>query len=390
MPRPSARRLERLTVGLVLDDSLDRPDGVQQYVLTVGEWLRGQGHNVHYLASTTMREDIPGIHSLAHNVGVSFNGNTLRVPLPASGLHIHELLKREDFDVLHIQMPYSPLFAGRVIARVSPQSAVIGTFHIVPHNPFVGAASRLLAVSYGPTLRRFDKIFSTSKAAQGFARQAFGIKSDVMPNPVRLGRFKDAKPLGEHQGAEQYILFLGRLVQRKGCMLLLKAAAILKDDPSLPPFHITICGRGPLAPELESFVRDHGLVQAVTFKGFIDERIKPRYFASADIAVFPSTSGESFGIVLVEAIANGRTAVLAGDNVGYRSVLGDCPGDVLFDTHNAVGLAVRLKKLLTDKATRRHIAAWQSRHAQDFDINLIGPKLLHAYVSALQRRRSMR
>lgn len=386
-PAPKVRPLK---IGLVLDDSLDRPDGVQQYVLTLGEWLRSRGHDVHYLASSTQRGDLEGLHSLARNVGVRFNGNSMRMPLPASVFYIRQLLKRERFDVLHVQMPYSPFLAAHIINAADTQTAVVGTFHVVPHTRYVGVASRLLAAMTVRSLHRFDAVASASSAAQDFARWAFGIRSEVIPNMVRIADFQDAEPVRLHKGNGLDVLFMGRLVERKGCMLLLQATRILRDDPSAPPFHVTVGGRGPLSLELESYVRDNQLQDTVTFKGFIPEEGKPRYFASADIAVFPSNGGESFGIILVEAMASGGAAVIAGDNIGYRSILRDCPGDVLFDARDPQALARKLRELLADTAMRRHIATWQARHARSFDVGRVGPRVLQLYTDALRARRNVR
>ena len=386
----STPKPRQLKVGLVLDDSLDRPDGVQQYVLTLGAWLQGRGHDVHYLVSSTVRDDIANVHSLARNVGVRFNGNRLRIPLPASPFYLHQFLKREQFDVLHVQMPFSPLLAGRVIHAANRRTAVVGTFHIVPHARYVSAASHVLAAATFRSLLRFDAVASVSPAAQAFAREAFHLKSTVIPNTVRLADFCSAVPMPATGDERLNVLFMGRLVQRKGCLLLLQATRLLKADVSTPPFRVTVCGKGPLSLELEKYVSDNGLERDVTFEGFISEEEKPRYFASADVGVFPSNGGESFGIILVEAMASGRTAVLAGDNVGYRSVLGHCPGDVLFDANSPEALAQKLRALLVDSAMRRHVAAWQARHARSYDVERIGPKVLKLYVSALRHRRNVR
>jgi len=95
----------KLTIGLVIDDSLDRPAGVQQYVLIVGEWLRSRGHEVYYLAGATTRSDLKNVYSLSRNIGVRFNGNQMRIPLISSRRQIHRLLNQVHFDVLHVQMP---------------------------------------------------------------------------------------------------------------------------------------------------------------------------------------------------------------------------------------------------------------------------------------------
>jgi phosphatidylinositol alpha-mannosyltransferase len=373
----------------VLDDSLDRPDGVQQYVLTVGEWLRQRGHDVHYLVSTSNRPDLLNVHSLGKNVSVRFNGNRMRMPLPAPYGPIQELLKAEQFDVVHVQMPYSPWLAGRIINLLPAATAVIGTFHIVPDSRLVAWASRMLAAWSRPTLRRFDAVLSVSSAAQQFAREAFRVQSDIVPNAVDTKLFMGAVPF-ERQKDVRQILFLGRLVPRKGCRVLLEAAALLKGDAEVPPFHVTICGKGPLTEDLERFVHTQNMHEEVTFTGFVTETEKCRWYATSDITVFPSSGGESFGIVLVEAMSNGNAAVLAGDNAGYRYVLEQCPGDVLFDPKNASALAARLKALLLKPEERRHIAEWQKHHAQQFDVRRIGMRLEATYASALRRRRHLR
>ena len=115
---------KKLKVGLVLDDSLDRNDGVQQYVRALGGWLADQGHTVHYLAGQS-RADGKTVHSLSRNVNVRFNGNRLSMPLPANAGPIKALLAKEKYDVLHVQMPYSPLMAGKVISNAGPDTAAL-------------------------------------------------------------------------------------------------------------------------------------------------------------------------------------------------------------------------------------------------------------------------
>src|SRR5688572_33467442 len=132
--------MNKLKVGLVLDGSLDKTDGVQQYVLILGKWLASEGHEVHYLVGETERTDLPNIHSLTRNVSVRFNKNRMSTPLPANLRPIRRLLQQEQFDVLHVQVPYSPVLAGRIIKAADARTAVVGTFHILPHSKFVTLA----------------------------------------------------------------------------------------------------------------------------------------------------------------------------------------------------------------------------------------------------------
>jgi phosphatidylinositol alpha-mannosyltransferase len=379
MPRPS-----KLTIGFVFDDSLDKPDGVQQYVLTLGDWMKKQGHSVHYLVGATTRDDIANVHSLSRNMRVAFNGNRMSVPLPSNRVPIKTVLDQQKFDVLHIQIPYSPWLAGRIIQAAPDTTVVVGTFHIAPYSRLVTIATKGLAIWARRTTARFDKILSVSQAAQVYAQDTFGIATDILPNVIEYKRFSSV-PKTAHKPLR--ILFLGRLVERKGCQYLLEAITLLKaSGRTLPDFEVVIGGKGGLSDTLKRYVTDHDLASCVTFLGFVDEADKPALYASADIAVFPSTGGESFGIVLIEAMASGASAVLAADNPGYHSVMENSP-DLLFATKSADALAEKLYMYLTDDRARRAAQKWAHREAMQYDVAIVGTKLVNYYTEALHSRR---
>lgn len=369
-----------LKIGLVLDDSLDRPDGVQQYVLTLGKWLSRQGHEVHYLVGQTERSDLSNLHSLSRNVGVKFNQNRMRMPLPTSRRKIKDFLATEKFDVLHIQMPYSPFMAGRVIKLAPSSTAIVGTFHIVPYSKVVAAANQLLAWWVMRSLKRFNLVMSVSTAAASFSSNVYGLTSRIVPNLVDIERFKVTKPV-KHEGVN--ILYLGRLVPRKGCQTLLTAVAKLQDTANLPAYTVEVAGRGPLESALKQYTVDHELDSCVNFLGFIDEADKPSLMASADISVFPSNGGESFGIVLVEAMASGASVVLAGDNSGYKTVLGDFP-ETLFKSIDADELAEKLQHYITHAAERQALAAKLATAAEKYNTDVVGRQVVEVYHDALQ------
>ncbi len=378
-------KASKLKVALVLDDGLDKPDGVQQYILSVGSWLTSRGHEVHYLVGQTSRTDIANVHSLSRNVRVSSNGNRLTIPLPTSRRKLRQILRSQQFDVLHVQTPYSPFMGGRLVALAGPRTAVVGTFHILPNSPLYSLGNWLLGLWCRRTLKRFDAMLSVSSAAAQFALKTFRVRSEISPNVIDYDRFKEAQPLPQYDDDRLTILFLGRLVPRKGCQVLLEALAILKGRTDLPKFRLVICGHGPLENQLRRIVQKHGLNDMVEFAGFVGEEAKTRYYASADIAVFPSSGGESFGIVLIEAMAGGHAAVLAGNNPGYASVMAPQP-DLLFDPRDAVVLADRLAQYLLNSKQREQMAAWGKGYARQFDINVVGPKLVDVYNKALRKR----
>lgn len=375
MPSAPARRYK---LGYVLDTSLDPTDGVQQYVTAVGEWMRSRGHDVHYLVGETARRDLPNIHSLARNFTVSFNGNKTTIPYPTSRRHLRTFLSAHDFDILHVQTPHSPFMAQRLVRLAPGKTVVLGTFHVLPYGWLARYLNYVLGLWLRPSLRRFDAMLAVSSAAAVFEKQSFGLDAEILPNVIDYQRFHIAKPFMRYQDAIPTILFLGRLVERKGCLTLLQAAAALASGGLVPKFRVVICGRGPLEPQLRGFVAANELQDIVEFAGFVSEADKPRYYASADISVFPSYSGESFGIVLLEAMASGASAVLAGDNPGYHTVMEPQP-DTLFAARDVKQLSDKLRQLLQNTVKRAELARWGADHAKTFDINSIGLQLESIY-----------
>lgn len=376
----------KLKIGLVLDTSLDLEDGVQQYVMTVGEWLRRQGHDVHYLVGQTDERDLPNIHSLSRNIVVKYNGNRINLPLWASRKRIQALIRHEKFDVLHVQTPHHPFMAQRVIMAADQSTAVVATFHILPYNFLVRFANIALALALLPSLKRIDQMLAVTPAAARFERQTFGLRAKVLPDVFDYPRFNQALPSPAKTNDIHTILFLGRLVPRKGASTLLKAIALLSSDKNVPMFRVVICGKGPLETDLRRFVEANQLDEVVEFAGFVSDEDKPGYYASADIVAFPSSGGESFGIVLLEAMASGKSAVLAGDNPGYRSVMEPQP-DLLFPAGDAQQLADKIKTLLTDKVARQKYANWGAEYTKQFDVDVVGRQLETLYQSLLDRKK---
>jgi phosphatidylinositol alpha-mannosyltransferase len=323
---------------------------------------------------------------LSRNISVKFNGNRTTIPLFASRKKIQQVLRTHDFDILHVQTPHHPFMAQRLVLAAGERTAVVGTFHIAAYNRLVTTGNYALGWWLRPSLKRFDEIVSVSPAAADFAKRTFGVNTEVLPNVINYQLFHEAKPLPRYDDNTLTILFLGRLVPRKGCGLLLAAVAELATDGTLPAFRVVICGKGPDADKLQRFIKENNLQNRVEMVGFIDEADKPRYYASADIAVFPSSGGESFGIVLLEAMAGGRAAVLAGDNPGYRSVLAPRP-ELIFDSHDASALAGKLRQYLIDKQLRAEAGRWGTDYSQRFDTTVVGKELLKIYYQALRKRR---
>ena len=376
---------QKLRVGLVLDDTIDSSDGVQQFVLTLGKWLENQGHSVFYLTGESYRKDLSNLYSLSRNVHIRFNGNRFSIPLPASKKTINEILGSK-FDILHIQMPYSPMLAGRIVKYADASTAVIGTFHIAPYGKFASIAAQALGLLSKTTITRFDKVIAVSLTADEMARNMYKVKPIIIGNMFNYKKFSEAKPYDRQATVE--LLFLGRLVKRKGCITLLEALSIIqRSTTGMPKVRLTIVGDGPLKTHLEEYVAKKGLNDWVRFIGFINEADKPRYLASADISVFPSISGESFGFVLLEAMSSGKSAIIAADNPGYKTLL-KYNQDMLFPAGDAISLASKIKEFIYDEALRYKIALAGRIIAKTYDQEVIGPAINEEYRRALHRRRA--
>jgi phosphatidylinositol alpha-mannosyltransferase len=176
---------------------------------------------------------------------------------------------------------------------------------------------------------------------------------------------------------------LGRLVERKGAASLLKAVAVLAHNLQESDWRLLIAGDGPQRAKLEQQAVKLGIGGHTTFLGRIDEADKADVLASADLAIFPALSGESFGIVLIEAMAAGAGVVVGGDNPGYRSVLGAWP-ETLVDPQPAAaaGFARQLQHLLHNDALRQRLHAEQAKAVRQYDVTAVGIKLLRYYHAA--------
>lgn len=372
-----------MKIGFVLDDTLDKSDGVQQHVITVGAWLNSQGHEVHYLVADTTRKDIKNVHSLGRFMSLRYNKNNVRTPLPASRKKIKALLAEEAFDILHVQLPYSPLLAKQVIKYAAPSTAVIGTFHILPVSRLHGYSNHVLRMLLGRSIKRFDKVLAVSEPALHFAREAYGIEANYLPNPIDISMFRSGRRLGELKSPGKLnIVFLGRLVKRKGIMELIDAYNHI-DDELAKKTQLIICGKGPLRFKANQHVR---VDRNVKFLGYVAEKDKPNYLASADIAVFPSIGGESFGIVLLEAVAAGSKVVIGGNNAGYASILGQQPY-LLFNARNQQAFTEHLELFIKDEKLRDRMYKWQQEIIGQYDISVVGPKLVKIYKEALAERK---
>jgi phosphatidylinositol alpha-mannosyltransferase len=374
-----------LKVGIVYDDTLDREGGIPLYVVTLGAALQRRGHEVEYLVGGSEAREIAGapVRSLARNVSVRFNGNVLSMPVWSRGRLLEQVLDHGRYDVLHVQVPYSPLMAGRLVTRANPECAVVGTYHVASDRLLPSVGAWLLRALKLPSASRFDGMVSVSRAAAEFAARWSRMDAGrVVPNMLDLEAVRRQLPR-EGEAEREDIVFVGRLVRRKGVRQLIEAVALL-DGGRARPTRLTIIGDGPLRAQLQQCARCLGVGDRVTFLGRIEDRRKFAALSRARIACFPSRFGESFGSVILEAFAAGADVVLAGSNPGYRALLDD---DGLVDPDDTRAFAAALGLLLDNSEVRRSLGARQRASLARYDADLVVDEVLDVYLDALRRRR---
>lgn len=377
-----------LTIGFVFDDTLDALDGVQQHIITIGTELVRRGHDVHYLVGETHHSPVPQTVSLARNVMVSFNGNRMRIPLPVRKREIRAVLAHNNYDILHIQAPYSPLFGGRVLECAPQSTGVVATYHIAPIDRRARYGGRALGLVNAHSHRRVDEVIAVSQVAAQYAQFTAHTHGTIIANPVNVEKFATAAHRATRDAAHPHIVFLGRLVPRKGAQLLLDALDYGERHGMfpMPGLHVTIAGDGPLMDDCVQ--RAARLRTPVQFVGTVDEG-KADLLASADVAVFPAIGGETFGIVLPEAIASGAGVTLAGDNPGYRwTMRGD--EDALFSVgpDHARVLAERITRALTDAPWARRLHAREEALLDRYNVQAVTDEVEQVYARAIADRRA--
>lgn len=372
-----------LSIAYVYGGLYNPDSGVSNYVETVGNYFTQEGHNTNFLVARSDVEGDPRVRGLGRVVMMPLNASKTGFALPISKQTVQKTMEELQPDVLDIQM-YTPWFDGRFLDVADAKTAVVGRIHALPASVGIEVASRGLRLAARRRLGRFDYVSSTSLPTQEFALSALGIESSVIPNPIDIEHFACGQRLEKYNDGRINIVFLGRLDKRKGTRYLIDALSTL-DEVTRKNLRVLIAGKGSLRQDLQDQVQRYGLEETVEFLGYVEEAAKPDLLASADLAVFPAVAGESFGIVLAEAMAAKAGVVLGGDNPGYHSVLGEMP-ETLFDPKNIPQFAQTLKLFIHDIEERERLHAQQQEAVKQYDISVVGPQLETAYREALARR----
>jgi phosphatidylinositol alpha-mannosyltransferase len=359
-------------IGLVCPYSLDVPGGVQNHVRDLAEALLGLGHAVSVLAPADDEEALPEyVVPAGRAMPVPYNGSVARLALgPVSAARTRRWLADGRFDVLHVHEPASPSVS--LLALWAARGPIVGTFHTS-----IGRSRAMLSAQaiLRPSLEKISARIAVSEAARSTLVQHLGGEPVVIPNGLYVDRFAAVQPSPRWATEGGTLVFLGRIDEpRKGLAVLLDA--LPKVVEQRPGVHLYVAGRGDVE-EARSRVppsyRGH-----VTFLGLVDERTRGELLASADVYVAPNTGGESFGIILVEAMAAGAP-VLASDLPAFRRVLEDGRLGTTFPVGDADALAAAAVELLEDDVRRGMVRKAASVAVRRYDWPVLVRDIVRVY-----------
>lgn len=371
-----------MKIALVSPYDFAYPGGVVNHILALDNQFTRMGHEVRIIAPAS--KAVPTIGDRFIPIGkprpIPASGSICRITISVRlAPKIKEVLAREKFDIIHLHEPFMPMLCSAVL-RFS-DTANVGTFHAYHGSPGYNFGWPISAVMLYRRRRKLVGKIAVSKPARDFASKHVPGCYTIIPNGVDLDHFSpDVTPIERFCDGKVNILFVGRLEKRKGLDHLLKAYQRVKAE--VPNSRLIIVGPGTrLRKKYEKHVRRHKL-EDVVFAGYTSYDELPRYYKTADIFCTPATGGESFGIVLLEAMAVG-TPVVATDIDGYASVMTQGKEGLLVPPKDDKELARALLSLISDEPLRQQMGARGMVTAQEYDWRKVARRVFEYYTRIL-------
>ncbi|HEX2050259.1 MAG TPA: glycosyltransferase family 4 protein [Actinomycetota bacterium] len=359
-----------MRVALVCPYAWDRDGGVQTHVRALAHVLRRRGHDVHVVAPRAgwgPEPDEPGVTFVGRAVAVPANGSVATLAFgPAAGAGVRRVLRALDPDVVHAHEPLVPSLS--LLALLGCDAPAVGTFHAAADD---SAGYRLARPVLERALRRLSVRTAVSDAARDLVARYFPGDYLPTPNGVDTARFAAAEPLDLGPGRK--VLFLGRIERRKGLDVLVRSFARAGLDAEL-----VVAGSGPEEASCRRLAASLGV--CARWLGRLDDDDVARAYRAADVYCAPNLGGESFGIVLVEAMAAGAPLVCS-DLPGFRAVAQGAAR--LVPPEDADALAAALAAVLSDGAVAARMAARGSERAAAYDWDRLAGGVEAAYERAV-------
>ena len=374
-----------MKIGLVCPYSIAKGGGVKEHVLAVRNELVKRGHDVHIITPRPKDcEPDPAEKIIFVGTATDFN-SPLQTTVQLSAADddaINDMLEREQFDVLHFHEPWVPVLSRQILSRSNAVN--VATFHAkLPDTVMMQAMSKVITPYTKSVLKYIHEFTAVSEAAADYVSTLTTQPIALIPNGIDLSLYKTSRRKDKAAEAEKTILYIGRLEQRKGVLYLLRAYVELLA--SQPNTRLLIAGDGPDREKLQEFCIENEL-HDVTFMGFITEKEKLSLLKEADLFCSPALYGESFGIVLLEAMASGLVTV-CGDNPGYTGVMTGLGSLSVIDPKDTPDFARRLQLLLQENGLRALWRDWAKAQLPQYDYKVVTDQYEEVYSQALEQHR---
>ncbi len=362
-----------MRIGIVCPYDWSVPGGVKQHIQDLTESLMDLGHYVNVLTPTSEEENLPIYATNAGStIALPYNGSVARIKFdPAAFARTRNWLRNGKFDILHLHEPTTP--SPSIIAAWSARGPIVATHHTSNENMY---AVKNMQFLLQPMMEKVIARIAVSEDAKKTMIDHLGGDAVFIPNGVRVRNFSNAELLKEFE-KEKTIVFLGRLDEpRKGLSVLLDAVPEVFEK--YKDLTLLLVGPGDESEILQKI--DSKYHYQIKFKGLVSSQLKASCYASAAVYVAPNLGGESFGIVLLEAMAS-KTTVLASDLPAFKRVLEDGKYGMLFTTNDSNELAKSLIYLLGNKELRQEYVSKGIERANQFDWSVIVKQILDVYES---------
>ena len=372
-----------MKIGLVCPYNIFRGGGVQECVIALKDGIIARGHEA-YIITPQPRgikaESTDGILLVGTAQAIRANRTYADVSVSVDIEKLEALLEKEKFDILHFHEPWVPILSRQILTR--SKAIHIATFHAAMSERRTSRTVERVITPYTKSIFKYvDVMTAVSPTATNYVSTLTGRKLQIVPNGIDLTKYKES-PHNSKPKRIKTILYIGRLEKRKGVKYLLSAFDVLSTQDH--NFRLIIAGDGPDRSKLEDQVEKNS-VRGVTFLGYIDEKKKLSLLNSSDVFCSPALYGESFGIVLLEAMASG-CVIVAGNNSGYESVLQGRGQISLVNPKDEVEFARRLKLLATDEVLRKAWKDWAREHVVNYNYSKVVDEYIDIYQSAYEKR----
>lgn len=371
-----------MKIALVSPYDFAYPGGVAHHISNLERHFTRMGHEVRIIAPASSPVD---------NFGDRFIRIGTPRPVPASGSiaritisqtlasKVKAVLEEEKFDIIHLHEPLIPMLCTTVL-RFS-RTANVGTFHAYDSKPSYNWTRPFLKFFLKKWFRKLDGRIAVSSSAMEYANKHFPGHYDIIPNGVDVERFgSDVPPIDQFCDGKLNILFVGRMEKRKGVEYLIKAYKKVKQE--VPNSRLILVGPGVrLRRKYERRVAEDGL-KDVFFVGQVPYRDLPRYYKAADVFCAPATGRESFGIVLLEAMAAGKP-IVASNIGGYAGLVTDQSEGILVPPKDENSLAESLIRVLVDKELQQKMGACGLAGVGRYSWKCVAQQVLDYYIKVL-------